>query len=271
MPIPRGAASKKRRISEEDATPVGNELKQEFLDGALMNGNVRHRNSLPNALDMTNTSELQDLAYSAQQVLGEVQTKDLIPIDPALQSYDHQDDTIMADTSPQSSHRDAIMSSIENVPYSLMKDAEMTAENEQRGPSVEPLTPGPAMDGIQDHLNGVKQTHSPPEDNYTVSNTISVAPPPRTPNAARSIRMPSSSHKPNQTPRSANRKSYTPKSTPGGRRRDSKESIKLEQPRFEHMARATSSAAVESEEDMASLALAMKLQMEEHGLRRRSK
>lgn len=120
-------------------------------------------------------------------------------------------------------------------------------------------------DDVQDEPNGVKQDLVRPTDNDTA-----VVAPPRTPNAPRSSGKGSSGRKTSQTPRPPYRKSNTPKSTPGGRRCDSKESTTVE-PRSEQKARAVSSVTGESEEDMASLALAMQLQMEEHGLRRRSK
>ena len=87
-------------------------MKREFHDSGMTNGAMHHRNSLPNALGMASTSELQGLAFSAQQALSEVQPEDLMPIDPGLQSYGYDEDTIMVDTSSLPAHRDTVMSSI---------------------------------------------------------------------------------------------------------------------------------------------------------------
>jgi F-box/leucine-rich repeat protein 10/11 len=72
------------------------------------------------------------------------------------------------------------------------------------------------------------------------------------------------------TGRSSHKKSATPK-TPIENRQDSKGSVKLE-PRSDPKPRTLlSMSSADNPEDTASLALALQLQMEEHGLRRRSK
>ncbi|KAF2640012.1 hypothetical protein P280DRAFT_518443 [Massarina eburnea CBS 473.64] len=232
IPIPRGAASKKRRISEEDPNTANRKMKKEA------------RNSLPAILGMPTSNDLLDLAFSAQQALNQVVPEEMI--DPALQSYDDGD--MMMHSSPQESHRDAIMSSIENIQDTHMEDVDAVVEGHQ-GPSVEPLTPGPIVNNFSEPTNGFKPAAAPPI----------------TPNQPPTARP--SSRGPKGTPHS--RKHYTPKSTPGRRRQASGETFKVE-PRSDQKARAISSATGEGE-DTASLALALKLQMEEHGLRRRSK
>lgn len=229
----------------------------------MANGLFGHRNSLPSAFDHSSTAELQDLAFSAQQALSRVQPDGSMPIDPALQSSPQENDTMEVDSPHRPPHRDAVMSSIEHD--DPMEGIEETARSERRGPSVEPLTPGPLVDGIDSQTNGVRLSDMSPDVNHIID-----LPPPVTPVAPRSSQLSSSGRKTSQTPRPSNRKSTTPKSTPGGRRRESREPIKAE-PRSEQKARAMSSTVAETNEDIASLALALKLQMEEHGLRRRSK
>jgi F-box/leucine-rich repeat protein 10/11 len=237
-------------------------MKREFHDSGLTNGAMHHRNSLPNALGMGSTSELQGLAFSAQQALNQVQPEDLMPIDPSLQSYGYDEDTVMVDTSPQSAHRDTVMSSIEHVAEGLFDGIEDRPSSARRGPSVEPLTPGPMTDDLAAQSIGVK------EDNPPRENDVVMVAPPITPSAPRSARMSFSGPNPSRTPRPANPNSSTPKSTSGGLRREN--SIKIE-PRSEQKARAMSSATADSPEELASVALALKLAMEDHGLRRRSK
>ncbi|KAF2687754.1 hypothetical protein K458DRAFT_332081 [Lentithecium fluviatile CBS 122367] len=262
VPIPRGAASKKRRISEEDSNSASRKMKREFHDPGLTNGAMHHRNSLPNALGMASTSELQNLAFSAQQALNQTKPEDPMPIDPSLQSYSCHADTTMIDAPSQPLHRDAVMSSIEHNCDGPFDGAEDGAGSTHRGPSVEPLTPGPTANDMQAQYNGFNQNDTSPQNGATM-----VAPP-ITPSAPRSARMSSSGRKSSRTPRPANPLNSTPKSTSRGRRRDS--SIKME-PRSEQKARAMSFTTTDSPEDKASMELALKLAIEDHGLRRRSK
>ncbi|KAF1949320.1 hypothetical protein CC80DRAFT_429600 [Byssothecium circinans] len=261
IPIPRGAASKKRRISEEDPNTTSRKFKEEAIESGMAHAPMRHRNSLPAILGMSSSSDLLDLAYSAQQALNQVPPEEMI--DPALRPYDNEGDISMVNSPSQAPYRDAIMSSIEQVHDSHMQNAETVAEDEHRGPSVEPLSPGPILDSIQTLTNGYSSRQLRDSGNYPTAAFIPV-----TPDQPRSSRLSSSGRKVSQTPHS--RKNNTPKTTPGGRRHGRGETVKLE-PQFEGKSRAMSSATADGEEDMASLALALKLQMEEHGLRRRSK
>lgn len=184
-----------------------------------------------------------------------------MPIDPALHSYNHEIDEYPA-TSPHVVHEDAVMFSVEEPPDGAIgrKEASMDAQSR---PDLDSLSPGTIANGFH------AQTPGNTED-YSCRNTnrAGIPFPPQTPNAQRTGWPSPSGRKPSRIPHLPHRLGNTPK-TPLGRRRDSKESIKLE-PRSEPKARATSSAVIDSEEDMASLALALQLQMEEHGLRRRS-
>jgi F-box/leucine-rich repeat protein 10/11 len=241
----------------------------ESVDGQL----VHHRNSLPATLGMSNTHDLLDLAYSAQQALVHVLPADMMPIDPALQSYDMEGDTIMVDTSPQAAaHRDTIMSSIENTTDAHMQGVEIIEVEEYRGPSIEPLTPGPNIDEDESFAYSIKQGEAAATATATALENPDalMLSSPMTPDQLYSARVGSSGggRKASRTP--LPRKNHTPKSAPGGRRYSSGEPIKVE-PRSEQKARANSSATGDGGEDTASVALALKLQMEEHGLRRRSK
>lgn len=236
-----------------------------MADDSMGYNTAHHRNSSSGEFIFGDTVELQDLAFSAQQALNQVQDDDLVPIDPALQSYDHGNDSMM-DTSPKAQHRDTVIFSVEALSHDAMEGVE-TSLNGQAAPVMEPISPGTAPNVFHIHTNGF--TEDPQSPTSHRNGNLSVQFSPLTPSAQRSGWPGSSTRRSGQTqtPHRSNRKSHTPK-TPSGRRRDSKESIKLE-PKSEPK-RATSSVLVDSEEDMASLALALQLQMEEHGLRRRS-
>jgi F-box/leucine-rich repeat protein 10/11 len=186
----------------------------------------------------------------------------MMPIDPALQSYQHGNDEYTADTYSHIARQDAVIFSVEDLPNGTVEREEIDLDA-QPGPVLDSVSPGTVPNGFHTQPNGFVE--DPPSPNAN-RNDIQFSPLPL--NAQRSGWPCSSGHVTSQTPRRSHRKSSTPR-TPSGRRRDSKETIKLE-PRSEPKARATSSAVIDSEEDMASLALALQLQMEEHGLRRRS-
>ncbi|KAJ4303321.1 JmjC domain-containing histone demethylation protein 1 [Kalmusia sp. IMI 367209] len=263
IPIPRGAAAKKRRISEEDPTIIQRKPNKAATIGNTAHTPLHHRNSSSGEFGVGSTAELQDLAFSAQQALDQVPDDDAMPIDPALQSYNHENDLSIMDTSPQALHRDAVMFSVENLPNEILEGVEEASLNMRPGLSMESLSPGAGTNGFHGAANDFAGSHT-----SSHANLNGVLFPPQTPNGQRSTFAGSSGRKTSQTPYFSNRKSNTPK-TPSSRRRDSKESIKLE-PRSEPKVRAASSAFTNNEEDTASLALALQLQMEEHGLRRRS-
>lgn len=259
-------------------------MKQEpIIDSGMVNGDVQPLHSVSNSLDIGSSStQLQDIAFSAQQALGQASFEDLVPVDPALQHYSNGHVDAM-DIDPAASElldQDIAVSSIENLldepkpmPVEGTVESEIEARSEPQGPSVEPLTPAPIFHE-EPKMNGAKSgPTSPMQMTFLEHSNITVSlPPPITPTATALPRSrgSTSGRKASQTPRPShaqtpsrpsNRKSHTPKSTPGGsgRRRDSKESIKIEQ------------KPGETPEEIASLQLALQLQMEEHGLRRRSK
>lgn len=222
-------------------------MKKEATDGDFINLQMRHRNSLPANLSVTGSNELRELAYSAQQALSQVLPDDSMPIDPALQSYDHEGDTVALDDSPRALHQDTIMSSIEDGPGDQMEGVETAAYQSSH------------LDSMHSVPNGNKEVHHP-QLSSEASGTAMIAPP-ITPNRSRFVKVSSSGQRTSQSSRT--RKNHTPGSPLGGHRRDTGE--------LDQEIRAISSATGDGEEDMASLALALKLQMEEHGLRRRSK
>lgn len=241
-------------------------LKQEIAtDGSLVYNPARDGNSSSRDLLFGGPTELQDLAFSAQQALNRV-PDDTMPIDPTLQAYHQHADTVAMEM-PRAPHGDSVMFSVEDLSNAPMDGMHASSNPRLAPPVMEPISPGTVPNGFPLRTNGSAEGPPSPRDK---ANSLQLSP--LTPNkqylgwpgATSSARKPSQT----QTPHRSNRKSNTPK-TPSGRRYDSKESLKLE-PRSDTKARASSSAIVDSEEDMASLALALQLQMEEHGLRRRS-
>ncbi|CBY01870.1 similar to JmjC domain-containing histone demethylation protein 1 [Plenodomus lingam JN3] len=165
VPIPRGSASKKRRVSDEDRSSTAKRMKHESsYDEEYMNGNLHTRHSLPNQYSRGSFS-LQDIAYSAQQALEQSPEDNLVPVDPALHAYTNGvyngDYTHMSAAYP--SNGDSVMSSVEYQADEgmLMDGIELHGHNsEPHGPSIEPLTPGPlaaASKGqIQSHAHSPK-------------------------------------------------------------------------------------------------------------------
>ena len=269
-------------------------------DGTFSNGDLHHsHHSLPHQYNIGG-SLLQDIAYSAQQALNQRPEEELMPIDPALQGYaNHEYSANIAPAYPPMG--DMVMSSIEqqhgnHEPMDGVQHPETNGQ--QQGPSIEPLTPGPpAYHEHGQHQNGHHQLNgympyppaqhdavrplsspvspghgramsptSPTTHNHNMFTTGSDFIPPVTPTAPHRT-APSSSHK------SGQRHSRTPKSTPGGRRRDSKDSIKLEQGLTMAMTlgMGINLDFIDPNLDQASRDLIKQLQAEEHGLRRRSR
>ncbi|KNG44318.1 hypothetical protein TW65_08669 [Stemphylium lycopersici] len=147
IPIPRGSASKKRRVSDEGSTSTAKRMRHaSSYDDDYMNGDMHSRHSLPGQFG-GGSSFLQDIAYSAQQALDQSPENDeLVPVDPALQAYTNGDYTNMETANSYHGNGDTIMSSVEYQPTDpmLMDGIELAQHNgEAHGPSVEPLTPGP--------------------------------------------------------------------------------------------------------------------------------
>ena len=271
-------------------------------NGGIIDGDVHHsRHSLPHQFSIGG-SLLRDIAYSAQQALNQQPEEELMPIDPALQAYANDDYSSANMLSSYPPMGDMIMSSIERQhgSHGSMDGVEYSdPHNQQHGPSIESLTPGPPShysnghhenghhlptngympyppaqhDAVRPLSSPVSPTHmratsptSPTTRTHNMFTTNSDFPPPVTPTANHHA-APSSSHKSNQ------RHSRTPKSTPGGRRCDSKDSIKLEQGLTMAMTlgMGINLDFIDPNLDQASRDLIKQLQAEEHGLRRRSR
>ncbi|KAF2134584.1 hypothetical protein P153DRAFT_278420 [Dothidotthia symphoricarpi CBS 119687] len=297
VPIPRGSASKKRRVSEEDSTTAKRMRQESAFDGDMMNGDLHTRHSLPHQFSV-NASMLQDVAYAAQQTFDHDPEDDMMPIDPALQAYNNADYSPMNMTTPQPNNGDTIISSIEYHPTtttttttSPTTDADFPA---RQGPSVEPLTPGPPPFPNTSHhpqTNGYTTHHlsspvsptntSPTSNNYNMYTTASdFPPPPITPTTTAATTATAATRPyraPNTNPPSSSRKaSKTPKSTPGFRRRDSQHHIKLELGMGLGLGMnldmlGMGVGVIDPQLDEASRNLIKQLQQEDMGLRRRSR
>ncbi|ORY13267.1 hypothetical protein BCR34DRAFT_481252 [Clohesyomyces aquaticus] len=258
-PVPRGSASKKRRVSDDVSGSGSRQFKSEpFGDAEVENGetNVQNLTQTPSRPSRSATTPGDTMtAYTAHN-----QAEDL-PADDPMDLDEPDNDTVALAGDPRLSSGDDILSSIENAPEHSNGISDAGAHDPENN-GVEPRTPGPvthqeqATSNCVQHRSGISV--SPAYSNITIPPTAVT-----TPNRARSARNSSSGRKPSQTPRSIIGKSATPKSA-GKARQDSKDgSIKVEQ-------KSLASSPTDKPEDLASLALALKLQMEEHGLRRRS-
>jgi F-box/leucine-rich repeat protein 10/11 len=339
VPIPRGSASKRRRVSDEDSSSTTKRMKHESsFEDDFLNGDIHTRHSLPNQFSVE-SSLLQGIAFSAQQALARDEDE-LVPVDPALQAYAGGAYSTMDMPRSYATNGDNVMSSVEQQAEGdvAMDGIEFTTQNGGlHVPSVEPLTPGPpphnntvhaqtnghpVVDIIHVKANGftprpslnnavrrpsspVSPRHtsavSPGTENYNTYMTSPITvnqnnynnnfttdsdfpPPPATPatNGHRLSRPPNSSgRKSAQTP-SRRRASKTPKSTPGGRRHDSGEGIKLEAGLGMGMNMNMNMGInmnmsmlgmdmIDPSLDQASIDLIKQLQQEELGLRRRSR
>jgi F-box/leucine-rich repeat protein 10/11 len=337
VPIPRGSASKRRRVSDEDSNSIAKRMKHESsFDDDYLSGDMHTRHSLPNQFSV-GSSLLQDIAFSAQQALARDEHA-LVPVDPALQAYTSETYPAMDMAPSYATNGDSILSSVEQQAEGdvAMDGVEYAMQNgELHGPSVEPLTPGPPPhnDTLHGQTNGylvadivhVKANGVPPQpsltnavrrpsspvsprnmsavspgtENYNTYMTSPTThtqnsynnfttdsdfpPPPTTPaaNTHRTSRPPNSSgRKTTQTP-SRRRVSKTPKSTPGGRRHENGEGIKLEAGLGMGMNNMNMGMnmnmsmlgmdMIDPSLDQASIDLIKQLQQEELGLRRRSR
>ncbi|KAH6851569.1 hypothetical protein BKA58DRAFT_71810 [Alternaria rosae] len=193
IPIPRGSASKKRRVSDEDSGSAAKRMRHESsYDDEYLNGDMHARHSLPNQFS-GGSSFLQEMAYSAQQALDQSpENDDLVPVDPALQAYTNGDYNHDAANSYHG-NGDTVMSSVEYQPTDpmLMDGMEATGHNDEvHGPSIEPLTPGPPPhnDTVHTHTNGFAS--KPGLEHHAVRNPsspvsprhVSAASPPATTN-----------------------------------------------------------------------------------------
>lgn len=315
-PVPRGSASKKRRISEvDDGEALTKKIKMESFAG-LVNGEVSHWNRYP-------------LQKPRPSSLSGSQEPETMPVDPELLMMDHNEAAHAMTTEPHLSNghlsngdgdahtivfatpanpfsRETIVSSIEDTTCDPMDDVMQTSQmqmeilppqqeqHQQQQFPPEPRTPGPPSNMFYDSTNGGAD--------------IAVSVSPSRSSSARSMRhghirpasmTPNWNQSSKDSARSWNGKSTTPKITPGGKKshRDSNFGIGIKtEPRSEQKARAVDSKISgemtmddmnemalgmgmdgvhvnggSANEDVASLALALQLQMEEHGLRTRGK
>lgn len=299
VPVPRGSAAKRRRISEEDSTSMSKRVKQESsLDERRFSNGHHPRHSLSHQFNMGG-SLLRDIAYSAQQALNQNPEGELLPIDPALHGYSHDEYPPTGMAPSYTPMGDMIMPTIEQQhgSHDAMDGVRFPKTNGQKqGPSIEPLTPGPSHLETGQHENGhrmngympypstqhdavrpvsspVSPCHvraasptSPTTHNHNMFTTGSDFIPPVTPTAPHRTAPPSN-------PKSGQRSSRTPKSTPGSRRRNSKDSVKLEQGLTMAMTlgMGINLDFIDPNLDQASRDLIKQLQAEEHGLRRRSR
>jgi F-box/leucine-rich repeat protein 10/11 len=252
---------------------MARKMKESITDRGTVNGDMFSRESMqtPSRTGGSRGSiDFQDTMMYSPQDQDETSDESSIPIDPSLQSYHNERETNCDAVPSFQPHRDTIMSSIEDHADDAMEGVEEMIQHEYDIPTIEPRTPGPPPHIPQHHLqlsNGTNPGPSSPLSPLTFSITPSGHRKLSFQNHVNStaIRNGSSGQKPSSTPRP----NKTPnKSTPGssGRRRDSKESIKQE---FGLAGQVLAEGG--RPEDVASLALAIQLQMEEHGLRRRSK
>ncbi|KAI1517976.1 JmjC domain-containing histone demethylation protein [Pyrenophora tritici-repentis] len=171
IPIPRGSASKKRRVSDEDSGTGSKRMRHESsYDDEYLNGDMHGRHSLPNQFS-GGSSFLQDIAYSAQQALDQSpENEDLVPVDPALQAYTNGDYNNMDMAHSYQGNGDSVMSSVEYPPTDpmLMEGIEHTGHNgAAHGPSVEAITPGPPPhNNTSHHTNGFAS--KPTAENHAV-------------------------------------------------------------------------------------------------------
>ncbi|KAH4078178.1 hypothetical protein HBI56_226790 [Parastagonospora nodorum] len=145
VPIPRGSASKRRRVSDENSNSSTKRKKHgSSFEDDYMNGDMHARHSLPNQFSV-GSSLLQDIAFSAQQALARDED-DLVPVDPALQAYANGAYSAMEMAPSYASNGNGIMSSIEQQAEGdmQMSGSEYATQNGGlHGPSIEPLTLGP--------------------------------------------------------------------------------------------------------------------------------
>ncbi|KAH7115155.1 hypothetical protein B0J11DRAFT_584460 [Dendryphion nanum] len=260
-PVPRGSASKKRRVSENDEGELLNKkIKRESFAG-IISGEVSHYNRYPLARPAPASSPQEDIAvHSAQQALDLTAHEDSAPVDSEiLESLNGRHGS---ETPSYAQHRESVVSSIEHHPGESMEGVEGSDRIDPQLLGFDPQTPAMRSFHAPNRISP-KLTHSVSPCQRQNSSTVT----PASPSMARPIPINLTPRKKSQTPRGSGRTSSTPESGVG--RRDSKGNIKLEaksEPRSRAMPLNDT-----HDPDEASLALALQLQKEEHGLRRRSR
>ena len=264
--MPRGSASKKRRVSEAaDGEALSKKMKMDSFAG-LVSGEVSQWNRYPLQKPRTAsaTGSGDNIAVS---VTDHTEHESAMPVDPQLLNGEFDGD-VSASTHP--SHmfsRETVVSSIEEESGGPIDGVEASGLAMATIPRPQPCTPDRAPQLPQHEGNGV--LGSPGGDGEAEEALAMCSSQP--PSAKRTVNgIPTSKA---STARAGSRRevSITPKGAVAEKaRRGSKGSIKVESKSETGLA-AVSAAAGDEVEDMASLALALQLQMQEHGLRVRSK
>ncbi|KAF2649297.1 hypothetical protein K491DRAFT_208639 [Lophiostoma macrostomum CBS 122681] len=250
-PVPRGSASKKRPLSgEDDGEALNKKIKRDSFAG-LVNGEISPWNRYPlqtaHSARASEPSEAPTL-YAAQPTTSRTQSDPQLPIDPQL--YGSGNMSINGDVQFGNAPQETIVASIEPHQDDPMPDVNSTPIDPQLMDHL-PQTPAPPPELDQ----------ATPHGGFILYSPLSAAAQSVSPGQALGL-------SPNLT--RFPKMSVTPRAGPSGQgRRDSKGSIKTKA-KSDLQPRASSSVEM-NEEDTASLALALQLQMEEHGLRRRSK
>jgi F-box/leucine-rich repeat protein 10/11 len=252
-PVPRGSASKRRRVGdEEDGEALTKRIKMESFAG-LVDGEVSLWNRYPlqkprsYSASASREDTVVDSAFDFRE--QHVHRREM-DIDPRLFEVGGNASGGAAPSNFMS--RETVVSSIEDLPGDPMEGVIEAAPPQPRILNPEPRTPPPRAETPPGEANGVFISQIQPSPS---PNDIQARPASMTPHWSRS----------SKGPRTGNAKSTTPKTTPNGK-------IKTE-PKSDQRPRPVPPPPTtgKKNEDMASLALALKLQMEEHGLRRRSK
>ncbi|OCL08226.1 hypothetical protein AOQ84DRAFT_45227 [Glonium stellatum] len=271
-PVPRGSASKKRRVSDEDISPVNKKPKKEPMstsdtirgvgtasrprDSVHLEGPLHRPNMAPSI-------EIHDSIVVSSPTKVPQMTP---PLPRSTYDLNSQNGTFSPEPIPDAvPHADAIVSSIENPIDEHFAAAQNRPSRQSIPKRRNPVTPAPKPGNKADVgpssplTNPARSTSPEHRRNGIISTLESVQVVPQI------HRRSTSGRKTSHTPGTVGSvKDMTPRSAHIGRaRRDSKGSLKLEAG-----SRALSQAETEEE---ASLRLARELQEKEFGLRRRSK
>jgi F-box/leucine-rich repeat protein 10/11 len=263
-PVPRGEKKKRRVSDNDDGEAINKKMKRESFAG-LVNGEISMWNRYPLQARPLKADEFGDIAVQSESPEHATdQDLNAMFIDPQLANGDNADEAAMPSTPGP---RENVVTSIEDHLPEPMEDIVETGPIDPFLLGLEPHTPAtPLMNG---GMNGFHAGPSSPmsitAQSVSPGNVIGM-----TRSASKPSRVIMTPSKTSYTGRSSHKKSATPK-TPIENRQDSKGSVKLE-PRSDPKPRTLlSMSSADNPEDTASLALALQLQMEEHGLRRRSK
>ncbi|KAF2012393.1 hypothetical protein BU24DRAFT_376174 [Aaosphaeria arxii CBS 175.79] len=268
-PVPRGSMSKKRRISgdNDEGEALNKKLKGDSFAG-IINGEVSHYNRYPLARPQSQQDYNDDVAvHSAQQALTLASTDGGFPIDPQLSSDGLNEEQTSRDTTTT---YDTIVSSIEVHPEGSSDGISQAEPIDPQFLGARPSTPTSIRKDCDNAVQKAIPTVTPPP----IAGLLSTSPshrPVKNENDDSFSRRPRSSRAnghPQGTRRSPSEHCYVSHVTKSAKKRQNS-TAKLEL--GSEVKPPSTSPALGNKEDKASLALAMQLQIEEHGLRRRSK